>query len=67
MHIMLLDFLHFTATVVPLWGRKTMLLAVLILVLYICADWQDGLSETARSAAMLQLDQLYRSTSRQGW
>ena len=44
-----------------------MLLAVLILVLYICADWQDGLSETTRSAAMLQLDELYRSTSRQGW
>ena len=67
MQIMLLGSLHFTATVVPLWGRKTMSLAVLILVLYNCADWQDGPSETTHSAAMLQLDELYCSTLCKGW
>ena len=67
MYIILLDSFLFTATVVPMWGRELMSLAVVILVLYNCAFWRDGLSETIHSAAMLQLDELYRSTSRQGW
>ena len=43
-----------------------MSLAVLIPVLYIRADWRDGLSELTHSAAMLQLDERRRSTSHQG-